>query len=384
MTAVGPLTTTFRAPSSCTTTTPQLYQIWSGTASSYVEGPLFTSDSDCFPSGYDPAPTNYYSPGWCPYGYTAACSSLSPARTETETAVICCPTYLSYTCQAGLLQQPTVACTTSWSGALGVLGVTVVRGGKVGSATLVSETANTITAYGIQVRFKSGDPTPGPTTDNLSLTTRTSPALSIPTELLVPAHIASPSSSSNSGVSTPAAIGIGVGSAVAALLIAGAIGLFCFLRQRRRRKTRSPDHHQLQEKETVQQQQQHESSDSTPPSVPPKELSTSPFPSSHYRSGSKAEVASALYELPEETSPRPPSMAALLVSTRHMSMSPSFGGGRRTPGGAAAGGYSDAVELDASEATSVSLRDRASPNESEASMWTERQARGGIVTTPWI
>jgi hypothetical protein len=94
MTVIGPLTTTFRAPSSCATTTPQIYQVWSGTASSYVEGPLFTADPDCFPSGYDPAPTNYYSPGWCPRGYTAACSSLASVSTETETAVICCPTYV--------------------------------------------------------------------------------------------------------------------------------------------------------------------------------------------------------------------------------------------------------------------------------------------------
>lgn len=95
MTVVGPLTTTFQAPSSCTTPAPQLYQIRSGDSSSYVEGPLFTKDSDCFPKGYDPAPTNYYSPGWCPAGYTTACSSLASVSTATETAVICCPTYVA-------------------------------------------------------------------------------------------------------------------------------------------------------------------------------------------------------------------------------------------------------------------------------------------------
>lgn len=94
MAVAGPLTTTFRAPSSCATATAQLYQVWSGADSSYVQGPLYTADSDCFPSGYDPAPTNYYSPGWCPHGYSAACSSLASVSTETETAVICCPTYV--------------------------------------------------------------------------------------------------------------------------------------------------------------------------------------------------------------------------------------------------------------------------------------------------
>lgn len=96
MTVVGPLTSTFRAPSSCATSATQLYQVRSGTASSYVQGPLYTSGSDCFPSGYDPSPTNYYSPGWCPYGYTTACSSLASVTSQTETAVICCPTYVEF------------------------------------------------------------------------------------------------------------------------------------------------------------------------------------------------------------------------------------------------------------------------------------------------
>jgi hypothetical protein len=94
MTVVGPLTTRFRAPSSCTAVPTQIYQVWSASESSYIEGPLFTQGSDCFPSGYDPAPTNYYSPGACPHGYTAACSSLASVSAETETAVICCPTYV--------------------------------------------------------------------------------------------------------------------------------------------------------------------------------------------------------------------------------------------------------------------------------------------------
>ncbi len=49
---------------------------------------------------------------------------------------------------------------------MAVLGVTVVSDGKIGTSTVVSETANGITAYGIQVRFKSGDPTPAPKSDD--------------------------------------------------------------------------------------------------------------------------------------------------------------------------------------------------------------------------
>ena len=58
---------------------------------------------------------------------------------------------------------------------LAVLGVTVVSDGKVGTSTVVSETSNGITAYGIQVRFKSGDPTPAPRADETVSAARTRP-----------------------------------------------------------------------------------------------------------------------------------------------------------------------------------------------------------------
>ncbi|KAK3293327.1 uncharacterized protein B0H64DRAFT_210423 [Chaetomium fimeti] len=350
MTVVGALTTTFRAPSSCTTTTPQLYQVWSESESHYVEGPLFTSDSGCFPSGYDPAPTNYYSPGWCPYGYTTGCSSLASAGTVTETAVICCPTNFDYTCQASTSSgQSLIECTTAWSAAQAVLGVTVVADGEVGTTTVVTEPSNTITAHGIQVRFKSTDPTPVPKIDDpgFLVISRTPP-------LTISSHLAAPTqfSSSSDGVSTPAAIGIGVGSAIAALLIAGAIGLFFFLRWRRKSRSRKRS--------------------SIPPPVPPKELSASPLP---YR------AVPPPFELSNEAaSPRRPSTS---ISKRHLSMSPAFettptmGVSRDSvvPAGC------QVVELEAP--SEASLRDRASP-ESESSGWTDRQARGATMPMPWI
>ncbi|EAQ83874.1 hypothetical protein CHGG_10278 [Chaetomium globosum CBS 148.51] len=355
MTVVGALTTTFRAPSSCTTDSPRLYQVWSEKESHYVEGPLFTQDSGCFPSGYDPAPTNYHSPGWCPYGYTTGCSSLASTGTVTETAVICCPTNFDYTCQASPSSgQSLIECTTAWSAAEVVLqGVTVVTDGEVGTTTVVTEPSNTITAYGIQVRFKSTDPTPVPVIDDpgfLVISRTPGPPISIPTELPAPTRPLPPSSN---GVSTPAAIGIGVGSAIAALLIAGAIGLFFFLRWRRKKRPSSRR-------------------SSIPPPVPPKELSASPLP---YR------TVPPPFELSNEAaSPRPPSTS---TSKRHLSMSPGFetaptlGVSRDS---VVPAGYL-AVELEAP--SEASLRDRASP-ESESSGWTDRQARGGTMPMPWI
>ncbi|KAL2016514.1 hypothetical protein VTK56DRAFT_3442 [Thermocarpiscus australiensis] len=363
MTVVGHLTTTFRVPSSCTSSAAQLYQVWSGSDSSYVQGPLFTPGSDCFPSGYDPAPTNYYSPGFCPHGYTTACSSLTTVSVEMETAVICCPTNLDYTCLAspstsqGQSQQPSLACTTTWTSALAVMqGVTVVTNGEVGSTTVASESAGGITAYGIQVRFRSGDPTVAPTTgDGIAIITRTSsPTISIPTQLLIPA----PTSSPSAGISTPAAIGIGVGSAVAALILAGLLGLFFFLRWRRKKGSSS--------------------SLSSPPPVPPKELPATPVP---YR------TVTPPYELSEDVSPR--RAHSVSASKRHLSAaSPASLGKARGRGetegeeSGVLGGYNPA-ELEADMPRAASLRDRASP-ESESSGWTDRQARGATMPMPWI
>lgn len=79
---------------------------------------------------------------------------------------------LDYTCPAPTAapdgqseQQLVLGCTTTWTSALAVLpGVAVVTDGTIDGTTAVSETAGGVTAYGIQVRFRSGDPTPAPTT----------------------------------------------------------------------------------------------------------------------------------------------------------------------------------------------------------------------------
>lgn len=73
-----------------------------------------------------------------------------------------------YTCHASASSgQSLIECTTAWSAAEIVLqGVTVVTDGEVGTTTTATEPSNTITAYGIQVRFKSSDPTPVPVIDD--------------------------------------------------------------------------------------------------------------------------------------------------------------------------------------------------------------------------
>ncbi|KAK3946248.1 hypothetical protein QBC46DRAFT_369287 [Diplogelasinospora grovesii] len=352
MTVIGPLTTTFTAPSSCTTSTPQIYQIWTSEERHYVQGPLFTAGSDCYPSGYDASPSDYYSPAVCPHGYTPACTRFNPVttasetetETETETAYICCPTALSYTCLQPS-SQAAVGCTTSWKSALAVIGATVISDGTLSGYTTASETEGGFAAYSIQVRFKSGELSPLTKgnfilTSSLSTTPSPSPStivatITVPTQLAPQTSTSTPSTPSNSnGVSTPAAVGIGVGSAAAGIL--GAIGLFFFLRRRRKRRR--------------------------PPPVPPKERHAPP------------------YELSEEFStPRKGN------NNHHSSLRAAFMRGGHGHGHNYTPAPSrPAAELEAHSHSTSSLRDITSSPESGSSAWTTRQQRDGVMPMPWI
>jgi hypothetical protein len=77
-TYLGPLTTTFKPPSSCLDGNT-LYRDVASTAVKLLDAP------ECFPTNY--VATGYYSPGFfCPAGYQA--STLSDG---IETTLNCCP-----------------------------------------------------------------------------------------------------------------------------------------------------------------------------------------------------------------------------------------------------------------------------------------------------
>ncbi|KAK3397145.1 hypothetical protein B0T20DRAFT_454439 [Sordaria brevicollis] len=244
MTNLGYLTTTFTPPASCTTNTPQIYQVWEGSKSQYIHGPLYTTDSNCFPDGYDANPTNYYNPGFCPKGYTSASCSRSglpvtetEARGETRTAVVCCPSgYLTFTCADNTAQA--LACTTTFPKSAEVqMGVTIVSDGTMGAYTTVSERRGGIGAYGVQIVLGAmPDGRIQPSEQDTSGATATPTSLPTPTGTTDPS--ATTTSSGSGGVSTGAAIGIGVGSAAAALIAAGSVGLFFFTRWRRKKRLR--------------------------------------------------------------------------------------------------------------------------------------------------
>ncbi|KAK3493192.1 hypothetical protein B0T13DRAFT_44358 [Neurospora crassa] len=251
MTNIGPLTTTFTPPASCTTNTPQIYQVWKGTASEYIHGPLYTPDSNCFPDGYVANPSYYYNPGSCPQGYTTAPCSRSglpvtdtEAAGKTQTAVVCCPSgaALTFTCADDTAQA--LACTTSFpKGAEVLMGVTVVSDGTIGPHTTVSERRGGIGAYGIQVvlgAMSDGGYIQPSEQDNSGMMATATSLPTTPQPTITDDPLATSTSSSSGGggggVSTGAAIGIGVGSAAVALLAAGSVGFLFFKRWWRKKR----------------------------------------------------------------------------------------------------------------------------------------------------
>lgn len=162
MSNAGPLTTTFTAPSSCATATG-LYQIWPESDRYYYEqGPL-GSRAECFPSGYNASPSQHYSPGLCPSGYTPACSSTDVISGKTtETAYTCCPTAAAYTCagtEDGLsASEAFLGCTTTFEGDIVLARITVISEGSTEVIQSTTESAGVgISANSIAVRFRSGD-----------------------------------------------------------------------------------------------------------------------------------------------------------------------------------------------------------------------------------
>jgi hypothetical protein len=81
------LTTTFIPPTGCLSNI-YLYNI--GTREPYATlGP--PEISDCFPPGWSPDVSTGFSPGVCPSGYTAACSTAVTIEYLSETTATCCP-----------------------------------------------------------------------------------------------------------------------------------------------------------------------------------------------------------------------------------------------------------------------------------------------------
>ncbi|KAI2472121.1 hypothetical protein F4781DRAFT_30196 [Annulohypoxylon bovei var. microspora] len=91
---LGPLTTTFTAPTTCGT--GNTYSLGAdSTAVIWQVGPT-NSDDSCMPSKW--VVNGFYSPAICPYGYTNACFRT---QSNIETT-ICCPTNVDFSCYSGI------------------------------------------------------------------------------------------------------------------------------------------------------------------------------------------------------------------------------------------------------------------------------------------
>ncbi|UNI17713.1 hypothetical protein JDV02_004035 [Purpureocillium takamizusanense] len=210
------LTTTFTPESSCLV---DLYKYdYTGslvdchsTRCNYFQLGGSSSSSACFPSGWTEVPTRYFSPGVCPSGYQVACSSI----VGSETRATCCP--ITNLCTVDYPAIVPVTYTTSRVGSGWT--TTVVDGGGVN-------------AYGLAIRWKSGDFASATSTTTRQTAVLKSPSIET-TGSTRPTNIAMPQQP-DKGLSTGEKVGIAAGAVgAAAFLVVACLFFFMFLRRRR-------------------------------------------------------------------------------------------------------------------------------------------------------
>ncbi|OAA57550.1 hypothetical protein SPI_07209 [Niveomyces insectorum RCEF 264] len=268
-TNLGPLTTPFTYPASCTVNVLQCSTCnvaWQGqVCSDNPNNDQGVEDNpDCWPARSNPDVTTavafggwgYYSPGLeCPVGYATACTATGSATAgfvfeyvplASETVVGCCPT--DYTClnigagqtcvsYASTSSFPAVQCASGSSNGFhyaAVPTVVFVSATTVGTTTVPATTLDidTVTLYAPLFQLVHQP------TDLLS-TSSSSPPLSAPTHSTgnpsgTPSQTAPPHPSST-GLSSGAIAGIAVGSVVGGLGLLAAL-VFLFVSQRRKRR----------------------------------------------------------------------------------------------------------------------------------------------------
>ncbi|KAH8647798.1 hypothetical protein BX600DRAFT_518213 [Xylariales sp. PMI_506] len=226
MSNLGVLTTTFSPPSSCLSSFSDLYYTLSGAA--LAVGPISTDG--CFPDDFVPGSAHYYSPGVCPLGYTSACAYLNSIGSATETIVTCCPTSLYCNTAPGHSWETQMICESAITSLAGPF--TVVNNGVTSSTvSMTFSNGGAVNAYGYVIRYQSTTATPGATGATTNPTTTPQQTASIPTSTSASTS-ATIVSSSSGGLGSGAIAGIAVGSAAAALLMAGVVAWAYFLGRR--------------------------------------------------------------------------------------------------------------------------------------------------------
>ncbi|KAI9741300.1 MAG: hypothetical protein M1834_003017 [Cirrosporium novae-zelandiae] len=242
---IGPLTTTFSPPTGCLSTITSPY----GSPNLYLAKTGEIIDPNCYPTDY--TTDDIYSPGFCPSGWSSACTPLdtdgSPYFTFSATSVSvyqCCPTGFSCAIWANYLNY--YFCTSNiptTSIPLWIVGIssgvsiqtlvttiphpswkanTITSSASSGSAvqTITTSSSPKVYAKPIFVAYQSTD---------TQVVYHYSPSLR-PTSVS-----ATSDASTNSGLSTGAKIAIGVVVPLVVIFSALLVGFF-ILRHRRRRK----------------------------------------------------------------------------------------------------------------------------------------------------
>ncbi|KAF7861774.1 hypothetical protein EAF04_007657 [Stromatinia cepivora] len=253
---VGPLTTTYTPlGSDCS----QIFWAQNPINHWLAFGGIGTGSTTCMPSGFNRETAYYYSPGICPTGYSAACSSFSTGSSVTKTVATCCPT--GYTCFADRPSDQIYGCTSYFAedAALSISSVlfdTVTAASTTSYPVIYASTRITVTsgvnnvaAYGIIIERASDDPTWESSTTLSSTSSSTASPIASGSITLVSAassssstlsspQLTSASSTSSSvpsskGLTTGAKAGVGVGVALGVLSIS-AVAFLLFRRLRKR------------------------------------------------------------------------------------------------------------------------------------------------------
>ncbi|KAK1828764.1 hypothetical protein QBC39DRAFT_312337, partial [Podospora conica] len=250
--SLGPLTTTFTPPATCTASFADFYQ-QPAVGGDYA-GPLRTSD--CFPPNYASARTAFFSPASiCPYGFVSACGRVTTTAESAapETIITCCPSIQGgkgFTCNPDTLpaHAETLVCKSAFlSGASFQNHISVtVNGGSIQtlSAVTTGYTANyngALNAFGVQLRYRNEDDkssTATPTGSDPGSSTSQTSNDKTPNETDASSGPGSTSAaaSTKEGVSTNTIVGAAVGGSIGMLLIIVMIAGIIVLRKKRGHK----------------------------------------------------------------------------------------------------------------------------------------------------
>ncbi|KAF7941777.1 uncharacterized protein EAE97_006614 [Botrytis byssoidea] len=244
---IGPLTTTY------TPTGSDCNQIfWSQNLKNswLAHGAIGSGSTTCMPSGFNRETAYYYSPGVCPTGYSAACSSYSTDSSATKTIATCCPTYSirpNYGCASFFTEDQTLSINSALFNTVTAASTTSYPVIYASTTITVTSGVDKVAAYGVIIQRASDDPSWVSSTASSSTSSSMASPIGSGSAAVASAtssssnvssatdSASSSSASSSTGMSTGAKAGVAIGVALGILLIiAGTFLLFRRLRRQPR------------------------------------------------------------------------------------------------------------------------------------------------------